>query len=147
MLFVFHCCIWSDLIDHIWNLVQLRSDVHRFFDGQGWVFSPKQGKFVAHFLQISEDLGPLLHNCEADVGGKLSMCIFARFAWALFSITYPRTRYLRGINYIKRNGTTTPIENYEPPPSRPSYEISKFHETLDQYTVDHENELRFGACA
>lgn len=73
--------------DDIANAVALRPDIHRCFDRNGFVFVPKEGKWVAHFLEHTADLGRLFHNraVTSELTGSVAPeFLLARFAAAIF---------------------------------------------------------------
>ncbi|KAL9011002.1 MAG: hypothetical protein Q9173_004115 [Seirophora scorigena] len=68
------------------NLIALRQDIHTAFDRHRmFVFVPKQDKWLIHFLEPSNTLGPLYHNVKASLNhGIAHEHVLARFAWAIF---------------------------------------------------------------
>ncbi|KAL8961879.1 MAG: hypothetical protein Q9193_001634 [Seirophora villosa] len=72
--------------DDLSNLIALRQDIHTAFDRHCmFVFVPKQDKWLIHFLEPSNTLGPLYHNVKANLNdGVAREHVLARFAWAIF---------------------------------------------------------------
>ncbi|KAL8993078.1 MAG: hypothetical protein Q9169_006613 [Polycauliona sp. 2 TL-2023] len=71
--------------DDLSNLITLRKDIHIAFDRRMFVFMPKQGKWLVHFLEPSRALGPFNHNVSARMNGGIAQeHVLARFAWAIF---------------------------------------------------------------
>ncbi|KAF8454632.1 hypothetical protein BDZ91DRAFT_747451 [Kalaharituber pfeilii] len=70
------------------NCLLLRSDVHQVFnDRRSFVFVPKAGKIVNHFVTKTHDLGSLYHNRELGVLQVPAEFIFARLAWAIIPMS------------------------------------------------------------
>lgn len=82
------------------NLILLRSDVHRVFDGQILAFVPKSAgqaadsseptalpSLVTHFLGPTSALHRLYHNITLhELSDVCPEFLFARFAWSLFPL-------------------------------------------------------------
>ena len=67
------------------NAIALRADIHTAFDAGWFVFTPRFGVWVAHFLDPTLDLGPMYHNAEVLFGtGGSNHFFLARFAWSIF---------------------------------------------------------------
>lgn len=76
------------------NAIVLRSDIHGIFDQKRFVLLPKRSEppvFVIHVLvNNSPDLVDLYHNVSLQPLYDVSIeCLFARFAWSIFSYTAP----------------------------------------------------------
>lgn len=77
--------VGAALVDDTANALTLRADVHQLFDSATFVFAPKQGAWVAHFLVPTADLGPEYHNTIVDIPRSVHPAhILARLAWAVF---------------------------------------------------------------
>jgi len=70
------------------NLFTLRYDLHLGqFDRQAFVFVPKCGRLVVHFIRHSEESAHHFHNTIFDHENTLSLdLLYARFAWSLIKI-------------------------------------------------------------
>ena len=70
------------------NLFALRYDLHLGqFDQQAFVFVPKCGRLVVHFIRHSEESAHYFHNTIFDHENTLSHdLLYARFAWSLIKI-------------------------------------------------------------
>ena len=68
------------------NIIHLRKDICQAFNDNKFVFVPKHGKCVAHFLEETFALGRAFHNVPVvlDTGLQNDGFILARFAWATF---------------------------------------------------------------
>lgn len=67
----------------------MRCDVHRAFDSARFVLVPKQGQWVAHFLEKTAHYTSQHHNRPLQLPPNVALQFYlARFAWALF----PRTK-------------------------------------------------------
>lgn len=68
------------------NIIHLRKDICQAFNENKFVFVPKHGKCVAHFLEETFALGRAFHNVPVvlDTGLQYDGFIVARFAWAIF---------------------------------------------------------------
>ncbi|KAI4276040.1 MAG: hypothetical protein L6R38_005761 [Xanthoria sp. 2 TBL-2021] len=77
--------------DDMSNLIALREDIHTAFDRHCmFVFVAKQDKWLIHFLEPSNNLGPQYHNVNARLNdGVASEHVLARFAWAIFPMVRP----------------------------------------------------------
>lgn len=74
-------------INDLSNLLLLRADLHRSFDGLQFVFIPKaDGVLCTHVLGESEELQTLYHNTLIHKVGVAPEFLFARFAWAIFPL-------------------------------------------------------------
>ena len=72
-------------LDDTTNALALRSDIHSCFDDKRFAIVPKEGKWVPHFFQETDDLGPLYHNQAIDMAEEISApFLLARLAWAIF---------------------------------------------------------------
>ncbi|KAF8418167.1 hypothetical protein EV426DRAFT_680900 [Tirmania nivea] len=76
----------ENITSDVSNCLLLREDIHCVFDEAIFVISPKNGKYVSHFLQPTTNLGRLYHNCEAWELGVRAEFLHARFAWAIFQL-------------------------------------------------------------
>ena len=76
----------AHITSDVFNCLLLRDDIHRVFDDAMLVFSPKNGKYVSHFLNFTTNLGHLYHNCETWELGVRAEFLYARFAWAVLQL-------------------------------------------------------------
>lgn len=101
---LYHDLEGTESLNDISNRLPLRADVRIIFDDKKLIFTPKQSRWVAHFLQNTLDLGALFHNTPVEIGQIASPeFLLARFAWAIFpsanvnlSFTTPRNMILLG---------------------------------------------------
>lgn len=78
----------QECIDDVTNAITLRTDVHQLFDRKYFVFVPKLGKWVAHFLKRTSLPGPYNHNREMPGGPDVStQYLLARVAWAILPLS------------------------------------------------------------
>ena len=72
--------------DDMSNLVSLRKDIHTAFDRERlFAIVAKEGTWIVHFLDGSEDLCPLYHNMKANISHDIAPeHLLTRFAWAIF---------------------------------------------------------------
>lgn len=72
--------------DDMSNMVSLRKDIHTAFDRERlFVVAAKEGSWMVHFLDGSEDLCPLYHNMKANLSHDIAPeHLLTRFAWAIF---------------------------------------------------------------
>lgn len=79
-------------IDDPWNLIRLRTDIHRLLDNKKLAFVPKRCDdtvcMYTHCYDFNEQLIEFYHNrplpCLPQVSPE---CLFARFVWGLFPLT------------------------------------------------------------
>lgn len=73
--------------DDVSNAIALRSDIHTAFDDRTFVFVPKEGSWVPHFLVATHDLGRQYHNTIIQLDKGISLHhMLSRFAWAIFPL-------------------------------------------------------------
>ena len=71
-------------IDDMANAIALRQDAHTELDKGTFIFVRKLGKWVAHFLNPTHDLGPESHNMPIDIPAAVSEAfVFANVANAI----------------------------------------------------------------
>lgn len=69
------------------NLLSLQATIHRFFDTKGFVLTRKQGFWVSHFFNPSENLGPMYHNQKVRMPAEVHPnFILSRLAWSIFPL-------------------------------------------------------------
>ncbi|KAK4999507.1 hypothetical protein LTR66_001485 [Elasticomyces elasticus] len=67
------------------NAVAMRLDIHRAFNDCRFVIVRKGGLWVAHFLELTNELGMMYHNKPLEVApGVSASFLLVRFAWAVF---------------------------------------------------------------
>ncbi|KAL8749111.1 MAG: hypothetical protein Q9184_006933 [Pyrenodesmia sp. 2 TL-2023] len=82
-------CSFTDMAtDDMSNLVALRKDIHAGFDQRRmFVLTPKQDRWLVHFLEPTKTLGPLYHNMEPELSDDIAPeHLLTRFAWAIFPL-------------------------------------------------------------
>ncbi|KAL8712901.1 MAG: hypothetical protein Q9225_006863, partial [Loekoesia sp. 1 TL-2023] len=72
--------------DDMSNMVSLRKDIHTAFDRERlFAIVAKEGSWLVHFLDGSEDLCPRYHNMKANLSDDIAPeHLLTRFAWAIF---------------------------------------------------------------
>ena len=98
----------TEPIDDSCNAILLRSDIHTIFDQKRLVLVPKISAFVVHILApgSTSELVDLYHNVQLQpLAGVAVEYLFARFAWAVFTLAanflqqgYGRMLVVRGEN-------------------------------------------------
>ncbi|KAJ9634235.1 hypothetical protein H2199_009065 [Coniosporium tulheliwenetii] len=80
--------ISGDVItDDMANALAMRADIHRAFDGCKFAFVRKAGRWVAHFLETTYELGRMYHNRPVEMAaGVAPEFVLARFAWSVFPL-------------------------------------------------------------
>ncbi|KAJ9652510.1 hypothetical protein H2201_009217, partial [Coniosporium apollinis] len=80
--------ISGDVItDDMANALAMRADIHRAFDGCKFAFVRKAGRWVAHFLETTYELGRMYHNRPVEMAaGVAPEFVLARFAWLVFPL-------------------------------------------------------------
>lgn len=72
------------IMDDVCNAMALRSDIHKAFDDGKFVCVPKESRWVVHFLDLTNTLGPFYHNTVLELDPSISLLLLARFAWSVF---------------------------------------------------------------
>ena len=89
---------WKVDIDHSFNLLLLRTDIHRAFDQREFVFIPKGNNIIhTHVLGDRREHRILYHNTKLHPVALSPEYLFTRFAWAIF----PQLR-----NFLQRGRPT-----------------------------------------
>ena len=74
-------------LDDAGNGIALRRDLHFSFDSKSFAIVPKDGKWVAHFFDPTNDYGPEHHNQPIELMEEVSPAfILARLAWTIFPL-------------------------------------------------------------
>lgn len=84
-------------VNDVRNLVPLRGDLRIFgFDQAQFVFVPKNGCIVAHFIQRTSESANVYHNRVINTASTSPAYLYCRFAWAILHRvnrqTYPGCR-------------------------------------------------------
>ena len=75
----------STMMFDISNAMALREDIHKVFNDRKFVFVPKPGRWVAHFLMPTHNMGTRYHNTVVEVNTQVSVeLLLVRFAWGIF---------------------------------------------------------------
>jgi hypothetical protein len=76
----------GDLItDDLANALAMSCSRHRAFDAGLFVFAPKRGTWVAHFMEVTAHYGSQHHNKPVKLPQNVApQFLLARFAWTLF---------------------------------------------------------------
>jgi hypothetical protein len=76
----------GDLItDDLANALAMSCSRHRAFDAGLFVFAPKRGTWVAHFMGVTAHYGSQHHNMPVKLPQNVApQFLLARFAWTLF---------------------------------------------------------------
>lgn len=75
------------VMNDISNAVALRADVHKVFDDKKFVFVPKDGRWVTHFLRQTRSVGSRFHNVPVELTPLVSVSfLLTRFAWAILPL-------------------------------------------------------------
>jgi len=76
----------GDLItDDLANALGMSCSRHRAFDAGLFVFAPKRGTWVAHFMEVTAHYGSQHHNRPVKLPQNVApQFLLARFAWTLF---------------------------------------------------------------
>lgn len=74
------------LTSDIDNCICLRTDIHSLWDSAAFVFVPKCKSSRMHFLTVTRQYGPLLHNRETEEFRISYEFLYARFAWAVLPL-------------------------------------------------------------
>ncbi|CCG82270.1 protein of unknown function [Taphrina deformans PYCC 5710] len=73
------------ITDDVANSLLMRTDIHRAFDQARFCIVPKEGRWVAHFLEKTVHLASQYHNRPLPVPSNVAPQFFlARLAWAIF---------------------------------------------------------------
>ena len=73
--------------DDMANALAMRADIHRAFDECKFALVRKAGRWVAHFLETTYELGRIYHNRPINVtAGVAPEFLLARFAWSIFPL-------------------------------------------------------------
>lgn len=74
-------CVTDDMA----NAIAMRADIHRAFDECRFVLVRKNELWVAHFLELTYELGRMHHNRRLEFKPGISaMFLLVRLAWAIF---------------------------------------------------------------
>ena len=74
-------------LDDAGNGIALRRDIHFSFDSKSFAIVPKDGKWVAHFFDLTDDYGPEHHNQPIELMQEVSPAfLLARLAWTIFPL-------------------------------------------------------------
>ena len=81
----------GDPIDSPHNIVPLRSDIHKLWDGSSFAVVPKCSNnnvalLVAHSMVANPEILDLYHNTPLSLGGKPVELFYARLAWSIFPL-------------------------------------------------------------
>lgn len=74
------------LTSDIENCICLRTDIHSLWDSAAFVFVPKCASSRMHFLTVTRQYGPLLHNRQTEEFRVSNEFLYARFAWAVLPV-------------------------------------------------------------
>ena len=92
------------ITDDIANAVAMREDIHTAFDRGKFVITRKAGKWMAHFVDFTNELGNLYHNRPLTLKSSVSsMFLLARFAWTIFPMvrTFVEAGYRRHLRTVQ----------------------------------------------
>ncbi|KAH8798636.1 hypothetical protein F5884DRAFT_813300 [Xylogone sp. PMI_703] len=92
------------ITDDIANAVAMREDIHTAFDRGKFVITRKAGNWVAHFVDVTNELGNLYHNRPLTLKSSVSsMFLLARFAWTIFPMvrTFVEAGYRRHLRTVE----------------------------------------------
>lgn len=74
-------------LDDAGNGIALRRDIHFSFDSKSFAIVPKNGKWVTHFFDLTNDYGPEHHNQPVELMKEVSPAfVLARLAWTIFPL-------------------------------------------------------------
>lgn len=95
------------VVSDIANAITLREDIHTTFDEHGFVLTRKFGVWMAHFLQLTRELGPCYHNTRIQIHSSVSHAfLLTRFAYSIFPFlsSFLNTNQKRVIRLQAENG-------------------------------------------
>ena len=105
-------------VNDIANRILLRRDIHLLFDERLFVFYPKRGNFVVHFLEHTDDTLGNYHNAPLHPALCAGFFHYPRLAWAVFPLLRqaflgsPRNLLVRDLN--DPNSIPQPTSNLDP---------------------------------
>ena len=74
-------------LDDAANGIALRRDIHFSFHAKTFAIVPKDGKWVAHFFDLTDDYGPEYHNQPVELMKEVAPAfVLARLAWTIFPL-------------------------------------------------------------
>ncbi len=93
-------------VNDVRNLVPLRGDQRIFsFDQAKFVFVPKNGCIVAHFIQQTSETANVYHNRVINTVFTSPVYLYCRFAWAILNLVnrhiHPGCRAKIKINSVR----------------------------------------------